>query len=54
MKARQAAAIVTLLAGTGYALGVLISTAFPAVPLWASWPMGAVLTFKLVMEAGRP
>lgn len=51
MTAPQTLAVLVILGGTGYAIGVMIQVAFPAVPLWASWPAGVLMTFRLVREA---
>ncbi len=51
MGARQALAICTVLGGTGYAIGTMMCVAFPVLPLWATWPVGVLLAFRLVKES---
>lgn len=47
-------AICLVLFGTGWTTGLLIVTAFPVVPMWAAFPLGTALAFKLVIRAGKP
>jgi len=51
MTAPQLLSILVILGGTGYALATMAVLAFPFVSLWAAWPVGVVLTFRLVKEA---
>lgn len=51
MTAQQTLAILVILGGTGYALGTMACLAFPVLPLWLTWPVGTLLTFRLVKEA---
>lgn len=51
MTAVQTLSVLTILGGTGYALGVMVNLALPVLPLWFTWPVGVFLTFRLVKEA---
>ncbi len=51
MTAVQTLSVLTVLIGTGYALGTMVCLAFPVLPLWLTWPVGVLLTFRLVKGA---